>query len=362
MNRLILVGVAAFGLIGAAACAEDAGASALDNRSAEWKNNLGMAVNDETKVAGVMQGMPEADRAAFAADVLAVLHAKRLHMADMAAWEMNFGATTAALVAGSGGAKKAVLSAMAAEIVNDSVAAESRELDSGELLQLGVLAKSVEQRLGGDDRVAFANALLPAVDKQRTTDGGVHKLACSVTALSLFAGAGDAKKVVIAEMFAVVKTGDLGAVSKTFSDAFNQRKNRLGNDDYLQVAMQILQAVAARTAGQTDATARFSYAVAMFVGAAGNPAQFEKDLMGKLAALLSKIGATTESFAVALASAKGDLATNAALVQSLTPALSQKAVWGVIILPPGTMLAGEEGPPFVHENRPPSGYQNSGIF
>jgi len=360
MNRLILAFLAAFGLIGAA-CAEDAGASALDNRSSEWKKNLGLAVNDETKAAGAIQSLPDADRAAFAADVLDVLQAKRLHMADAAAWEKNFSATAAALVAGSGGAKKAVLPAMAAEIVNDSAATESRELGNGELLQLGVLAKGVEQRLGGEDRVAFANALLLAVDKQRTTDGGVHKLACSVTALSLFAGAGDAKKGVIAEVFAVVRLGDLGAVSKTFSDAFNQRKNNLGNDDYLQVAMQILQAVAARTAGLPDATARFAYAVAMFAGAAGNPAQFEKDLTGKLAELLSKVGATTESFAVALAAAKGDMAANAALVQSLYPALFQKAVWGVIILPPGTMLAGEEGPPFVHENRPPSGYQNSGI-
>lgn len=361
MNRLILAGVAAFGLIGAA-CADDAGASSLDNRSSEWKKNLGLAVNDETKVAGVLQSIPEADRAAFATDVLAVLQAKRLHMADPAAWEKNFSATAAALVAGSDGAKKAVLSAMAAEIVNDCVAAESRELSSGELLQLGVLAKSVEQRLGGEDRVAFANALLLAVDKQKTTDGGVHKLACSVTALSLFAGAGDAKKIVIAEVFAVAKIGDLGAVSKSFADAFSQRKNSLGNDDYLQVAMQILQAVATRTAGLSDASTRFAYAVAMFVGAAGNPAQFEKNLMGKLAELLSNVGPTTESFAVALASAKGDLVTNAALVQSLTPTLSQKAVWGVIILPPGTMLAGEEGPPFVHENRPPGGYQNQGIF
>ena len=361
-NRLILAGLVAFGLLGAVCAADNVGAPTLANRTPEWKKNLGLAVNDETKVTGAIQAIPEADRAAFAAEVIAVLQSKRQYLVDQAAWAQNFSATVAALLAGSGGAKTAMLSAMAAEIVNGCASSETRELGNAELLQLGALAKSIELRMGGPDRVAFANALLLAVDKQKTTDVGVHKLACSVTALSLFAGAGDGKQSVLAEEFAVVKLGDLGAVSKTFADAFGQRKNNLSNDDYLQAAVKILQTVAARTAGLPDATNRFAYAVAMFVAAAGNPAQFEQILLGKLAEVLPKVGATTEAFASALAAAKGDIAANAALVQSLTATLAQRAVWGVIILPPGTMLAGEEGPPFVHENRPPPGvpskYQN----
>ena len=153
MNRLILAGVAVLGCL-TVACAQSAGTPALDNRSAAWKQNLALAVNDPTKVAGVMQSIPEADRAAFAADVLEVLQTKRQYMPDKAAWAQEFSATAAALIAGAGGAKNAVLSTVSAEIVNACVTGESHELASGDLAQLGILEKSTMLQLQGDDRVA----------------------------------------------------------------------------------------------------------------------------------------------------------------------------------------------------------------
>lgn len=364
MNRLILASVAVLGCL-AAAWAEDTGVPALDNRSADWKKNLVLAVNDASKVKPAIQAVPEASRAAFAADVLAVLLTKRQHMADQQAWVNDFGVTAAALADGSGGVTNAVLATVAGEVVIACVTAESRELGNGDVPELGVLSKSVVSSLKNENRVAFANAVLLAVGKQKAADAGVRKLALCAASLALFAGAGDAKSGVFAEVFAVVEVGDLGSETKAFADAFNQRKNNLSNDDYLQVALQILQTVAARIAGQPDATTRFAYAVAVFLGGANNPAAFEQALSGKLADLLVKIGATKEGFAAALALVKPDVATNAALVESLYPSLTQKAVWGVIILPPGSMLAGEEGPPFLHENRPPSnlstGYQDQKI-
>ncbi|MEI8242618.1 MAG: hypothetical protein WCI17_05070 [bacterium] len=353
VNKLIASAVVTLGVL-AAACAADPASTARETRSAAWQKNLALAVNDAAKATAAIQAMPEAERAAFAADVLAVLQTKRQVMADKAAWENSFAETAAALVAGAGGAKKAVLAAVAAETVNAVVAPESRELVAGSLASLGALAKLEMSLLKGQDRVDFANALLQAVNKQKAADAGVHKLAMSVTALSLFAGAGNAKKDGFAEVFAVVDVRDLGAVAKAFSDAFGQRKNNLGSDDYLQAAMQLLQGVVARIAGQPDAADRFAYAVSVFLGGANNPVQFEQDLMGKLADLLGKIGATKESFTTKLAATKADMAANAALV-------SKKTMWGLIILPPGSMMAGEEGPPFVHENRPPGGYQNQGI-
>ena len=361
MNRLILAGVAVLGCL-TVACAETAGSPALDNRSAAWKQKLAQAVNDASKVESIILSMPDADRAGFAADVLTVLQAKRQFMADKVAWAKEFGVTAAALVSGAGGAKSAVLAAVTAGIGNACITGESRELGKGDMALLGVLVKSTEMQLKGDDRVAFANALLGAVGKQKAADAGVHKLALSMTALSLFAGAGDAKKTVAAEIFAVVDVGDLGAVSEALCDAFNQRKNSITNDDYLQVALQILQVVAPRVAGMPDAVTRFAYAVAAFMAAAGNPAQFEHDLMGKLDDLLGKVGATRESLATALAAAKADMAVNADLVQTLYPELSRKNAWGVVILPPGNLLMGWEGIPFVGLNRPPpGGYQNQGI-
>lgn len=364
MNRLILAGVAVLGCL-TVACAQSAGTPALDNRSAAWKQNLALAVNDPTKVAGVMQSIPEADRAAFAADVLEVLQTKRQYMPDKAAWAQEFSATAAALIAGAGGAKNAVLSTVSAEIVNACVTGESHELASGDLAQLGILEKSTMLQLQGDDRVAFASAMLLAVGKQSTTDADVHKLAISTTALALVAGAGDAKTSVVADIFAVVPLADLGTVAQAFSDVFNQRKNSLGNDDYQQMALQTLQAVAARTAGQPGVVTGFAYVVATFVGGAANPAQFEQDLTGKLADLLAKMGMTQESLATALAAAKTDMAANAALLQTLYPTLSRKTVWGVIVLTPDSLLGWQVTitPPTSTGLRrpPPSGYQNQGI-
>ena len=359
MNKLILACVAVLGCLGAV-WAEDAGAPVFANRSAEWKSNLSLAVNDESKVAGAIQAMPEADRAAFAADVLGVLQTKQQLVADKAAWAKNYRMTAAALVAGAGGAKKAVLGSVAAGVVGACMTAESRELGSGDLPELGALAKSVTQQMKSEDRAAFANALIQATDKQKAADAATHKMALCAISLSMFAGAGDAKKGVVAEVFAVVAIDDLGAVAKSLSDAFNQRKNKLNNDDYLRLAVQYLREIAGRLAGQQDATLRFAYAVAAFLGGASNPAAFEPDLMGKIADLLPKVGATQESLATALTAARAGLTANAALVQGLYAILSPRTIFGVTILPPGNILSGEVGLPFVHENRPP-GYQDQGI-
>ena len=341
-----------------AAFAENAGAPALDNRSPEWKKNLTVAVNDATKVAGVIQSMPEADRAAFATDVLGVLQSKRQFMADKVAWAKEYGTTVAALVTGAEGAKNAVLAAVAPEMVRACVTGESRELGRGDLELLGVLAKSSVSLLKVADRAAFANVLLQAVAKQKAADADVHKLAQCMTVLALVSGAGEAKKDVVAEVFATVELGDLGAVSEALSDAFNQRKNGLNNEEYMQVALQMLQAVAARTAGLPDAATRFAYAVSVFLDAAGNPTQFESDLMGKISGLLEKVG-HKDSFGTALAAARADKAGNAALVQTIYPSILQRNAWGPIILQTGNLL----GLPGVIVNRPPppGGYQNQGI-
>ena len=359
-NRWILAMLATGGLL-CVAHAQNAGAPATQGRPGDWSRNVGLAVNDETKVVGLMQGLPEADRAAFAANVLSVLASKRQVMADKAAWEKNFGAEAGALVAGAGGAKTAVLGAIANAIIADCASSEAHELGKGDLLALGAMAKIVMQQLTGDDRVAFARILLQAVDKQKAVDAGVHKLACSVTALALFAGAGDARKAVLSEAFAVLGMDDLGALARSFADAFEQAKNRMSNADYLLAAQQILQAVATRVAGGPDAATRFAYAESMFVGGAANPEQFESILGAKLGDLLTKIGTTTGQYASLLATAKADLAAQGALVRGMGAMLAQ-SIWGVVILPPGTMMAGEEGPAFVHENRPPMGYQDQTLF
>lgn len=343
-NNRIVAGVAM--LVGCLAvfCAHGADTVAPGNHSAEWNKNLKMAVNDAGKAADAIKAMPAADRATFAAEVLAALQTKSQHMSSKSAWVNEFAATAAALVAGAEGAKMAVISAVAAGIVNACVDAESRELTSGSLAQLGELAKSVMSQLKDEDRLAFAKAQLFAVNQQKTADVAVHKQAMSLVALSLFAGAGSAKDSVLAEVFAVADGDDLGAIAQTFSDAFNRSNNKMDNDKYQQTTLQLLQALAARLKGQADATRRFAYLTAAFVQGAGNPAQFETDLLGRLADLLAGIGATKDGFAAALVAAKADMAENAKHTKNL------------FVRPLGGLLYGL---PFVHENRPPPRrYQN----
>lgn len=342
-NKLIVAGMAALGCL-VVSCATGAEAAAVGARSPEWNKSLKLAVNDTRKAAAVMQAIPEAARATFAAEVLAALQAKRQRMADKLVWAHEFAAIAAGLAEGSGGAKDTVLAAVPAGIVNACVDPEARELTSGSLAQLSLLAKSVAEQLKSEDRVAFANALLLAVNKQKATDAGVHKQAMSVVALSLFAGAGTAKDSVLAEAFAVVDTNDLGAVAQIFSDAFNQRNNGLSNDEYLQTAQQILQKVAARLKNLPDVAKRFAYAVSVFLGGAANPAQFEQALLGKLTDPLVGIGATKDGFASALGDAKADMTANGTLVKGT----QFKPFVGLL----RTL-------PFIHENRPvPSKYQN----
>ncbi|MFZ4394199.1 MAG: hypothetical protein ACOYOU_01075 [Kiritimatiellia bacterium] len=340
-SKLIWAGVAMLGCL-AVSCANGANAPAAGIRSPEWNNNLKLAVNDATKAAAAMQAMPEADRAAFAAEVLAALQTKRQHMSNKGTWANDFAAIAAGLVAGSGAAKPAVLSAVAAGIVSACVDPETRELTNGSLAQLGALAKRVEAQLKSEDRVAFAHTLLVTIDKQKAVDAAAHKQAMSVAALGLFAGSGDVSSRVIAEAFAVTDVNDLGAVAKVFSDTFNQRKNKTGNEEYLQLALQIEQAVAARVKGMADATTRLAYVVAAFLDGAANPAQFKKQLLGKLADLQDGNWATEESFASVLAAAKKDVTACAGIGHELAD-----------------LLRIDRNTPFVHENRPiPSTYQN----
>jgi len=339
MSKQILAGVAVL-VCCAVFSASGAASTAAGGRSPEWNKNLKLAVNDAAKAAEAMKAMPEADRAAFAADVLAVLQAKGQRMADKTAWANEFAAIAAGLTAGSGGAKSTVLAAVAAGIGTACADPETRELTSGGVVLLGALAKGMESQLQGDDRVAFASVLLSTIGKQKASDAAVHKQAMGMVALALFSGAGDAKDRVLAEIFASVDVADLGAVAQAFANAFNQRNNGLDNDAYLQVSQQVLQKVAARLKGQPDAAKRFASAVAAFAGGAGNPTQFERDLMGKLADLLAGIGATPDGFATALAAAKADMAAEGAHVK-------------LLFMKPWIGLL--RGLPFVHENRPPPG-------
>lgn len=351
MNKLILASVAAVLILRTVAVAESAGAPALNSRSPEWKKSVAAAVNDSTKVADIVHALPAADRAAFAADVLSVLQSKRQHMADKVAWANEFGATCAALVSGANGSRDAVLPVVTGGLLNTCVSGESRELGKGGLSLLGVLTKSTASNLSAGDRVAFVKALLKSCGSQKTTDADVHKQAVSIAAIALFSGVGGGRPDVIAEVFADVDVSDLGAVAKVLSDAFNQQKNGLNNEEYQQVAVQVLQQVADRLAGTPDAKLRYAYAVSAFLDAATNPSQFEVALLGKIGGQLDKVGLSKDGLQHAVAAARTDMAGNSHLSDVVT-----HEVFGDPSAP-GKFLTPGDGP-----IRPPApGYQNQTI-
>ena len=348
MKKMICSGIAALGCM-AAACAQDAGAPAQANRSAEWKANFALAVKDESKVAAAIAAIPEAQRAEFATAVLSVLQTKPT---DKASWAKNYSDTAAALIDGAGKSKAAVLSAVAADVVLASVKGEARELNSKSAADLGLLAKDISSQLKGDDRAAFDNALLQAASKQKAVDGTAHKESICAVAVGSFVGAGDAKKASFAETFAVVGLDDLGAVSATFANLFNQRNNNLSDEEYQKVALQYLQGLATRLAGQPDAAKRFAYALEALQNAATNSDLFGQELKGKIAELTGKTGTTPEN----LVAANADLSANQTLANRVTSLLSAVSRRGHHEGPQGPF-----GLPFiVGPNRPPA-YQDQSI-
>jgi hypothetical protein len=185
-------------------CVGHAGMPTLNNRSTEWKNNLVIAVTDATKAAGAIQAIPVADRVAFAANVLAVLQAKRSLMLDKTAWAAQFAATAVALVTGAGEAnRQAVLTTVAAAIGNACATGNSQELTKGDLNLLAVLTQGVMSQLPSEDHVAFTTAMLMDINTQMTPDDATHKLAVRVTSNGLVAGADNAQAV----LAVVVKLG-----------------------------------------------------------------------------------------------------------------------------------------------------------
>jgi hypothetical protein len=169
----------------------------------------------------------------------------------------------------------------------------------------------------------------------------------------------------VAEAFCEVPTNALGAVSQAMSEIFDQRRSKLSEQDYLQLAMRTLQAVADCAAGKPDAAMRLASAAAAFVGGAGSPGTFEAGLLAKISPeVFAKTGITREGFVAALAAAK--LAFQAPHVASplSIPLFSVQDLIPPGSLPLGLSVGGETGLPIARENRPPPpppGYQNQGI-
>ena len=347
MNKLILTGIAILGCLSMASAEPSAHAKSHPGRpDAGRQEKITQAVNDPTKVAGLMASMPPAERAAFAKEVLAVMKDKRQHMADQVAWAKEFGATAAALVTGAGGMKSAVEEAVASGIVNACVSGESHELSSKDTMLLAVLSKNTIEALPSGERSGMACEILQVVKMQKTPDVATHKQAVSETAVALFAGAGDAKLQVIGDVFGKAMVGDLGAVSDAMSDAFNQRKNGLTDEQYAKIELQALKDLARRVAGQPDATERMAYAIAAFDNAAANPGQSHTDLMAKLGPVLPP-GIVVENLNSAIKSATVDMAANG--LQHIGD-VTQPTTYGPPVLGPG------EGLQVPHQQT--SGYQN----
>ena len=176
-NRLILAGVMG-ALVLNVVCVQNASAQALDSRSPAWKKSLATAVNDGTKIGGILQALPKADRAAFAGDVLSVLQSKRQYMSDSLAWSNEVAHATAALIDGAGDAHNDVVAEIfvAADIsalglisqaVSDTVNQRKNGLNDADYLQNALKTlQTVESRTAGkaDALTRFAYALAALID------------------------------------------------------------------------------------------------------------------------------------------------------------------------------------------------------
>lgn len=343
-------------------------ATLLADRPDTWRKSAALAVSDESKAATAIQQVAEADRPAFARDVLTLLQSKPV--ADKSVLPKTYAATASALVSGAGSAKKPVLASVAATTVDTGLAADTREVTIS--ANVAGLIRSVTAQLPADDRAAFAALTLQAIDARKSADATAHKVSICSASVALIAGGGTKKAAIVGELFAVTSTNDLSAMSAMLVDAFGQRKNSLSNEDYLQVATTILQAVSDRLSGMPDAAMRFSYAAAIFLSGSASPVTFEPMLMSKMSAdMLAKVGQTQDTLARDIATAQPIIAAQTPTVgQALSvsqapagaaPSTTPAPAGSVAILTAGGMLAGEEGPPFVNENRPPA-YQNQGVF
>lgn len=340
--------LAVAGLVASLSCASLA-APDLSDRPNAWRQGLALAVNDGTQAQAAIQAIAAGDRAAFASDVLALIRSKPL--ADKARFPREFAAAAARLAAGAGEAREAVLSAIAtAALVSDA--------PGGALTRdVVTLVQVTTAQLASGDRAMFTRTILRVLDRRTFAESTTRRISFGAVALAAIAGGGDRKPAVIAELFANTPMSDLGAVSAVLAEAFSQKRNTLANEDYLQLASTVLRAVAERLKGQADEAKRYGYAVAVFLAGAASPATFETALMQRLSSEWPAQGMSKEGVEEASNTAKVDITAQSAVVNGIQQQFGQSPTWGVLILTPGGMLAGEEGPPFVHENRPP-GYQN----
>lgn len=360
MKRMGLAGLMLF--VGLSwTVAENAGAPGLAGRSAAWKKSVALAAGEPSQTLAQTQQIPEGDRTAFARDVLGVIANKP--NADRKRWIEEYAAVAAALVNGAGGAKRTTIAAVADEIVELGVTGEARELTVSR--EMTSLLQATIAQLSVPDRVAFAAAVHQAIDKQKSPDAEARARAFGATSVALATGAGDRKFVVVAEAFCEVPTNALGAVAHAMSEIFDQRRSKLSEQDYLQLAMRTLQAVADCVSGKSDAALRLASAAAAFVRGAGAPGAFEADLLAKIAPdVLTKAGITREGFAAALAAAKLALQAPHPASPLSIPLFSVQDLTPPGNLPSGLSVGGETGLPIARENRPPPpppGYQNQGI-
>jgi len=248
-------------------------------------------------------------------------------------------------------------------MVEIGVTGEARELTvTGEMT---ALFQATIERMPVTDRVAFAGNVFQAIDKQKAPDAETRNSNFKMASVALAAGAGEQKVVVVSAAFCEIPTNALGAVSAAFAEVFDQRRSKLSEPDYLQLAMRTLQAVADCATGKPDAGVRFAYAAAAFVGGAGSPATFEGALLAKLTPeILAKVGLSRDEFVAALAAAKGGIQGQRVASPLAIPLFSVQDLIPPGSVPLGLSVGGETGLPVARENRPPSpppGYQNQGI-
>jgi hypothetical protein len=222
-----------------------------------------------------------------------------------------------------------VLKAVANAELNIGVSADAREQQVP--IKVTTLLTTTEVQLGAEDRTAFANATIKALESRKYSSDQSRKYALISTSFALIAGAGSERKTdVIAEVFATAPAKDMGTLAAAITDGFNQAKLRLNNDDFRQIAQRVLQSVSTRVSGQSDAVERFSYAVGAFVGAAKSPAAFQTTLLSRIGPdMLARIGTSSENLAAKVEDVKADLVANASygvvsLMQAMTAELAGK--------------------------------------
>ncbi len=355
---LMLAGIALLGGLTPAWAAGGAnGATAVGGRSAVWKQSVALAASDPTQAAEALKRLSltsDGDRAAFVADVLFLVQSKPL--IDAGELNRNLAAVAGALAvaADAGGYGKVVLQAIANFVVGTGVTGDQLQVSPATLR----LIRLVMAQLPGQDRTQFAADVIGQVDSHQMDS---KPRAMGALAVALVAGAGDQKSAVIVEVIAMAPMADLPAVTSSLAAVFDQHKNQLTNELFLQVATKILDVVAGRLSGLTDKQERYAYALDAFISASASPVDFKAILIASLSAeTLGKVGGTKDSVG---ADVQGVQAAVTA-VQAAVPAGAEGVLVGDPITTTGQRqnVTVEQGPAYTHENRPPPGYQNQGIF